>query len=300
MLLALLCTGFFTLATSLELRVGKWTDTSRPDGAFTKLLGDGRRLFANQFITMADVYLHSGFYPSIFDERNNSAPKAISGGVSEKEKTEHGAHEHDADGKCIHDDDEHEKAMDFMPEPRNWLDGFIRRFRITEHTHLENGQEKEVLPWLKIAIELDPQKIDTYVSTSFWLRKKLDRVKDAEQVLREGIRNNPKDAELLFEMGLLYEEGYTNITQTRNLWRFALRRWNEQPDEAKAASTNLLGRIAGQMGRLEESSGNFQSAIRYLELASVVSPKPEIVQAHIAQIKARIEATSNAPSKPVP
>ena len=67
-LLALLVTVAFTLATSLELRAGKWTDPARPNGAFTKMLGDGRKLFANQFVEMADVYLHSGVYPSIFDQ----------------------------------------------------------------------------------------------------------------------------------------------------------------------------------------------------------------------------------------
>jgi len=36
------------------------------------LLGDGRRLFANHFFIMADVYFHSGYYPSVFDR---NAPK---------------------------------------------------------------------------------------------------------------------------------------------------------------------------------------------------------------------------------
>src|SRR5215203_4049419 len=80
LLLALLATVSFTLATSLEWRVSKWTDTSRPDGALAKLLGEGRRLFANQFITMADVYLHSGYYPSIFDQREGKGAKAVMNG----------------------------------------------------------------------------------------------------------------------------------------------------------------------------------------------------------------------------
>ena len=77
--------------------------------------------------------------------------------------------------------------MDFMGPPRDWLEGFIRHFRITEHTHLENGEEREVLPWLKLAIELDPQAIQTYTDTAFWLRKTLGNVQDAEEVLREPV-----------------------------------------------------------------------------------------------------------------
>ena len=30
-------------------------------------MGDSRRLFANQFFVEADVYFHSGYYPTIFD-----------------------------------------------------------------------------------------------------------------------------------------------------------------------------------------------------------------------------------------
>ena len=33
------------------------------------LLGDGRRMFANHFFVKADAYFHSGFYPTVFDNR---------------------------------------------------------------------------------------------------------------------------------------------------------------------------------------------------------------------------------------
>lgn len=293
-LLAFLVAVAFTLATSLELRAGKWTDSARANGAFTKLLGDGRKLFANQFVEMADVYLHSGVYPSIFDRRETKSSQAISAGPGEHgdlDDHDHDAHKHD---------EEHEEVMNFRPEPRNWLDRLIRRFRITEHTELEGAQAREVLPWLRIAIELDPQKTETYVTTAYWLRKQIGRVKEAEQVLREGIRNNPTNAEILYEMGLLYQEGYHDTNRARNLWTLALRRWDGQSDEAKAASTDILGRIAIHFARLEESAGNVRQAIPYFERARQVSPAPEPLQKHIAELKARIGDSPAAPLKPVP
>jgi tetratricopeptide (TPR) repeat protein len=299
LLVALLGTVCFTLATSLELRVSKWTDPTRAGGAFTKLLGDGRKLFANQFIEMADVSLHSGYYPSIFDRRDAKTPKAISG--SEQNEQDHAGHQHDESGKCIHDgDDEHEKAMDFLGEPRNWLDAFIRRFRITKHTHLENGQEREVLPWLRIAIELDPQKIETYTATAYWLREKLERVNDAEQVLREGIRNNPENPELLLEMGLLQKEGHNDSARARNLWTLALRRWEAQSEQTRENSKDTLGRIAINLANLEESAGNLRQSLPYFELAAQVSPKPEPLQKHIGEIKARLGTATPNPLAPAP
>src|SRR6202142_4755792 len=69
LVLALVLTVCFTLAASLEPRAATWSNRSQSDNVFGLLFGDGRRLFANQFFTMADVYFHSGYYPSIFDLR---------------------------------------------------------------------------------------------------------------------------------------------------------------------------------------------------------------------------------------
>jgi tetratricopeptide (TPR) repeat protein len=299
LVLALLGAFAFTLATGIELRAGKWRDSARQGGAMAKVLGEGRRLFANQFITMADVYLHSGYYPSIFDQANSKTSKAIvtGDGHEDHEEKGHEGHQHDENGVCDHRD-EHEKAMDFMGKPSNWLDAFIRRFRITEHTHLENGREREVLPWLRIAIELDPQKIETYTSTAYWLSQKLGRVKDAEQILREGIRNNPNNPELLFEMGLIQYKNNRDATKARHLWLLALRRWDEQSDEVKKESPGVLDRVAVNLGRLEEDQGNLPEAISYYEIAMKVAPSPEALQKTVNDLKARIRESSLAPLKP--
>ena len=298
-LLAFFAVTAFTLATSIELRALRWKEGDRAGGALAKILGEGRRLFANQFITMADVYLHSGYYPSIFDRPEAKASRAVVSGDGDSlnpDQKRHESHQHDENGACLHEDD-HEKAMDFMGVPANWLDGFIRRFRITEHTHLENGREREILPWLRIAIELDPQKIETYTSTAYWLSQKLDRAKDAELVLREGIRNNPNNPELLLEMGLLQYKSNRDVAKARGLWVLALRRWGEQPEEIRKETPHVLDRIAVNLGRLEESVGNLPEAISYYELAMKVAPSPDALQKSVNEIKARMQAESG-PLKP--
>lgn len=316
--LAFLAALAFSLATAVELEFQQTTPTSSDDGAFTKLLGDGRRLFSGQFVEMADVYLHSGFYPSIFDDRERGAAKAIATNDEGHEEhrhdeqgncvheEDHAAHQHDAQGNCNHEavesghDDEHEKAMSFMGQPRDPLEAFIRNFRITQHSHLENGEEKEIIPWLKLAIELNPQAIDTYVDTSFWLRSNLKRVEDAREVLREGIRNNPKSFELLFAMGQLYKEEDKNVVNARNIWLAAKRFWEAQPTEAKTNSTIFFGRITGSLARLEEESGNWQRAIDYFEMAKSVSPKPEAIQMQINDILPKHGGSTNLPSSASP
>ena len=41
---------------------------------------------------------------------------------------------------------------------------------------LENGREKEILPWLKLSAEMDPHLIDTYTVAAYWLANHLHKV----------------------------------------------------------------------------------------------------------------------------
>src|SRR4051794_9013946 len=68
LVLLLLLTLCFSLATCLQPRVTHWGNRAQGDGMMKALMGDGRRIFANHFFTKADVYFHSGYYPSIFDQ----------------------------------------------------------------------------------------------------------------------------------------------------------------------------------------------------------------------------------------
>ncbi|HNQ74220.1 MAG TPA: hypothetical protein PKN95_11525 [Verrucomicrobiota bacterium] len=270
----------YTLGTVTYSRaVGRGTVTAADEGAFKKLLGDGRRLFAGQFVEMADVYFHSGMYPSIFDRANQPATKAVTAAVNE-----HDAH---ADEEHEHEEHEDEHAAAMTPVAENWLEAFIHRFRITKHSHLTGGNEREMLPWLKLAIELDPQSIETYTTAAYWLRKDLGRTAEAEAVLREGLRNNPTNYELLFEMGKLYKENKHDHERARNLWLAALKCWENQDDKAREDTALALSRIASNLGELEEEDGHYPQAIQHLELAKQVSPNPKAIQAWIERIRAK-------------
>lgn len=296
LLLALLFTVCFSVATTVALRPLGGSQRTETDSVVKMLLGDGRRMFANQFITMADVYFHSGYYPSIFDRREAPKPTALHGA-----EAEHDHHAHDEEGRCLHEEaDEHEKAMAFLGEPRDWVERFGRRFRITDHTHLAEGQEREILPWLRMAADLDPQMVQTYTIAAFWLRKQLGKVAEAEAFLREGVRNNPNSFEILFELGRLYYENHKDAHRARNTWLLALRRWDRQTPEAKADSMFSFEQITVSLARLEDAEGNWQRAIQYFELAKQASPHPEALQKQIDEIEAKVVGTPPTPVAPAP
>jgi len=274
LLLLVLLAACLSVATALQERVSSWSKRGESDNVLKVLLGDGRRLFANQFFVQADVSFHSGYYPSIFDQANR--PKDTS-------------HLTAKEGEPAAE--EHEKQMSFLGPPRDWIEGFGRHFIVTEHTHLEGNNKSEILPWLKLAAELDPQKIETYTVAAYWLRD-LGKVKEAERFLREGLLNNPESYDILFELGRLYYESNHDPARARKIWGLALRRWSEQETAGKKPDVLKLGQIAVNLAHLEEVEGNLARAIQLLELAQKGSPNPEGLQKQIDELKQKLAVSA--------
>ena len=288
--LALLLGAAFGLSTWLQPRALDWRGPRAQAGSLLEvLLGDGRRMFANHFFTKADVYLHSGYYPSLFDQAKMNCEGQRAGTA------------HDAESGAEHTKPAHdEEAHDFLGKPTDWLDAFGRKFRITEHTHLEtNGAEREILPWLRLSAELDPQQVETYTVAAYWLRAKLGKVPEAEEFLREGLRANPDSPEILFELGRLLYENREDATRARNVWQRALRKW-QKTEAAKAEPDKfLLDRILTSLARLEEREGNVAKAIEYSIQLKTVSPHPEVIEKQIEELRGSLlQAATNAPAPP--
>jgi tetratricopeptide (TPR) repeat protein len=278
LLLVALLIFCFGLAANLVPRFRALESRRHQSNAFfSLLLGDSSKMFANSFFVKADEYYHSGYYPTIFD--NNSAFKTPhvaedTGAVNSKN---HGAEE------------------SFMGPPRDWLDAFGRHFIPNRHTHLDEGgptddlstssDVREILPWLELSAKLDPDNVTTYTVTAYWLRIRMHKDKEAEQVLREGLRNNPQSCEILFELGRLYDESYHDTSRARNVWELAVRYWLQQPPEDQKENKLIFEQITTHLGQLEETAGNLPQAINWFEAAQKVSLTPRELQKRIDDIK---------------
>ncbi len=271
--LLLLLAVAFTMATWLQPRVASWTERGQSGNILQILLGDGRRMFANHFFVKADVYFHSGYYPSIFDQ------------AREPSDAKHLTEEHDPNHESA-EEEAHEKAMDFLGQPRDWIDRFGRQFYSSHHSHLDKpGEAREILPWLKLSADLDPSRIDTYIVASYWLRKSIGKPREAEQFLREGLQANPSSYEILFELGKIYYENYHDPSHARNIWELALRRWREQDAAGKKPDPLVYDGMLANLSHLEEEQGNTAKALEYLDLELTVSPTPAAIQKHIDELK---------------
>jgi hypothetical protein len=258
------------------------------DNVLTWVLGDSSRIFANEFFVKADVYYHSGYYPSIFD--NHQAFE-----------TPHMAE--DTGAVASHNSGE---ETSFMGPPRDWLDAFGRHFMPNRHTHLDEGGASddlsgssavaEILPWLKLSAKLDPEDIRTYLVMSFWLRNNLNQVSESEQVLREGLRHNPGNPQLLFDLGRIYFDNYHNPDRARAIWEAGLRAWAQeepgvpQTERLKLSEENFDDRFVFEqlqvhLAQLEGSQAHLDAAIYRLKQAQLAAPNPADLQKMIDDLQ---------------
>lgn len=319
LILVLLIVLAFGLGARVQPSLTGGRDTS--GNVFQVFFGEGRRMFANHFAVKADVYLHSGLYPSIFDQAalaerqeklTNSTEHAEDplgeAGHDHKAEAAHDEHQgHDHESETAHDDHHdhdhegetgvggHECDVSFLGKPRDWFEAMSRHFMVTEHSHLEQGNEREILPWLEMAADLDPQREETYVMTSYWLSTRMDNPREAEQFLRRGLRANSKSYELLFELGRLYQHHLDDPARARNVWLFALRRWDEV--ETKKAEPDKAGRnkILGELAQSYNLNGDYDQAIRYFEEAKLYSLFPEDLEKRIQEIRQKRAESGASP-----
>jgi tetratricopeptide (TPR) repeat protein len=274
LVLLLLLTGAFSLGTCLQPRALNLAGHStQPGSVLSLLLGDSRRLFANHFYVKADVYFHSGLYPSIFDQARQA-----------EEKENHVA----AEAHGEHAEPGQEEETDFLGPPTDWIDRFGRHFQVTEHSHLQGENIREILPWLAISAELDPQRIETYTVASYFLRRQLGKADEAEQFLRQGLRANPDSYEILFELGRLYYENRHDSNRARNIWKLSLLRWQQKEGARKDPDFVARDKITVDLGHLEEEAGNYAEAIQWLKLTQEHSPHPDELRKQIDALRVKL------------
>ncbi len=290
-LASLLLVAGFCLATWLEPWFQSWAgNRTKSANLLAVALGDSRRLFAQHFYVKADIYLHDGYYPSIYDLRPASDKMHMAAGTAAG-----GAH-----------DDDHQALINFMGPPKDWIDRFSRHFYPSRHRHLGKededhdkpghehvgpepaaGVEREMLPWLKLAAALDPERPETYIVSAYWLRTQMGKVSEAEQFLREGLRANPGNCEMYFELGRIAAENHKDPQRARLLWELALRLWQEKEAGKPEPNLFLCDQILGHLAKLEEDQKNYPKAIAYLEALRKISPYRPRIQQWIDELKAK-------------
>jgi len=286
----------FILATRLEAWALNLAEQGHRDGSVLEVvMGDSRRLFANQFVAKADVYFHGGYYPSIFE--NQPACNAMS------EATDSGAageHHHEAEGASV---------------PLDWIDRFGRHFYASVETHLSEGGpqalaagktsptgggglEREMLPWLRLSTAMDPQNIQSYIIAAYWLHERLQATAEAENFLREGLRANPDSHELLFELGRLALDAHQDSGRAQALWRSGIARWHAV--EAAKPEPDYFGlrQLLAYLALSQERSGQYREALAHLQEADALPGGQGLYAVRIKRLQELLAGNTPAAGPP--
>jgi tetratricopeptide (TPR) repeat protein len=305
-------TGFVLREHTLRTRDGSKT-------ALAILFGDGRRLFANHFLAKADAYYHRGRYPSVFEmaarERGNAlviagaedaAELSVRGPDGDHDHGEVHTHgpdcEHESEEghvhgpECDHGGVEEESCEHAEPTrgPDDWIARLAARLKLDQHVHLEGGREKEILPWAKLTVELDPHNVSAYIVGGYWLGR-LGNPEEAMEFLREGQRNNPDSWEVCFELGRVAEEALNNTRLAERLYELAIEKWNLVNESVRDPETLELAQMLGRLGQVREARGEFEAAIRAYSALKTVSRNSEGVQRRIDAVQEELDDSGTTP-----
>jgi len=291
----------FTLATILD---PIWSGMQRRQSksVIDMMVGDGKRLFADFFVTKADVYFHNGYYPSIFQQAK--ADSHLSEAAESHEGGDHDEHANETPEEHAKHSGEHEEHGEHHEkvagdQPQDFIEAFGRHFFVSQHTHMKNGHSKELLPWFKISAELDPNRVETYTVAAFWLRTTLKKVDEAEEFLRQGWKANPDSYAIIFELGRLYESDRKNNERARNLFELALKKWNATEKPKEKPDTFALEQILAHLVETEYQLRDYAPCLQHLQQLVPLTPYPETVQKTIddGEIQARGPKVRSAAKK---
>jgi hypothetical protein len=166
--------------------------------------------------------------------------------------------------------------------------------------------------------------------TAYWLRERMNNVREADAVLHEGLRNCPGSYDILFELGRLYYESYKDRDRARNVWEEGVRRWlmlnadewqklNSDPqgrppvtkiiaawiampkdlNDQQKDNPLVMEQLTTHLGKVAEDDGNLPQAILWFEAGQKVSETPDVLQKQINDLKYKLGQELNPVLKPL-
>jgi len=158
-----------------------------------------------------------------------------------------------------------------------------REIAPTGHAHLEGGQTKEVLAWLRFASLLDPHSVKYHLIAAFWLQgKDIGRPDEARRVLLEARAKNPESYVVYMGLGRLYAKTDDKLLAHRCYDR-ALVLWprGKAPDDDQF-QTNLDKReLLSRRAILREIEGDTAGAISDMKSIVELFPASPLIMARL-------------------
>jgi hypothetical protein len=149
---------------------------------------------------------------------------------------------------------------------------------------------REILPWLRLSADMDPHRIQTYVTASYWLRTQWTSRTRRSNFSGKGCDANPDSFEILVELGYVYDLNKKNPGVARNVLEEALEKWKEQDVAGLKPSPKARVEILDGMVRVDKELNNPRQMLADLEALAAVSPNKEAIEKTIQETRAKLAA----------
>lgn len=141
------------------------------------------------------------------------------------------------------------------------------------HLHTEGYSLSEIMPWMRLTTQLDPQKVEAYLTMAYLL-KRLRRLSTAERVLLEAQSANPHDHRILEERArLAFQLGLDD--KAARLLEVGIRLWPGPLDRDDPEAALELARMYSLRALLHEMRGEVQAALDDFRHALEYMPQNE-------------------------
>lgn len=153
------------------------------------------------------------------------------------------------------------------------------------HEHAAGHDVREILPWMRLATDMDPHNVDAYLTTAFWVATAIRRPDVAESILLEAQRENPRDYRILNERARLLF-GKEDDVQAAALLDAALQLWPGALDPSDRQSQLDLAQMCSYRGFLYDMRGEREKALELFRKALLVSPDNKALAARVKALEA--------------
>ncbi len=144
--------------------------------------------------------------------------------------------------------------------------------RPSGHDHTTGVGAKEIMPWLRFATAADPQNMEAYLTTAFWLSRGIQRPDIAEQVLVEAQQNNPGDYRPLHERArLLIRQG--RDAEAASLLDAGIRFWPSRLPPTNEEARIEMASMLSYRAFLFELQGDRADSLQYFKAAAGFFPQ---------------------------
>jgi len=152
------------------------------------------------------------------------------------------------------------------------------------HMHPEGVEVSEIMPWLRFTTKMDPNNVDAYLTTAYWLEGSIRRPDVAEAILREAQLNNPRDyrvvnarAKMLFGTG--------DDAKAEMLLDTAIKLWPSSMNPEDQQARLDLAQMLSYRAFLFELKSDRERALDMFKRAYVVMPSNKSLEQRIAALE---------------